>query len=335
MVEISWIEALKLLAWRLVLAKVPRGGELWMVLCTVATLFVLIVAVFGTLILALILGRPGAENGPTSNGEGDGAVVVNVSGQGGSTGQTTTPPQKAPQNLTLDLDVNAVAVPPEATRPQDPGSDGNGPPQAIDFTLNDNRSFSPSVTVPPAGEGSGGRDLVVVLDREKVVEKTTPDENGPKPCERLCTSCTDGDGSGVVPDPCATAKLIARVRFQPGKRQIISWHGAQNTDVKKIGEIAQDLEESAAAEQRRFPLPAAALLVVGHTDAGHTGNCLGSSRGKRRAKKVRRELRGRNERLSEIPIYAQAAGDDPMAPEGSCEARYFGTAGVYLIEGMR
>ena len=250
--------------------------------------------------------------------------------------QNERPSQNAGQNLTLDLDVNAVAESPEPVQPQQGTSNGgNGSPQTIDFTLNDNRSFSPSVTVPPAGEGTGGRDLVVVLDREKVVGKTTPDENDPRPCEKLCASCTDDDRSDVAPDPCATAKLIARVRFQPGKRQIISWHGAQNRDVKEIGEIAQDLEESAAAEQRRFPAPAAALLVVGHTDAGHTGNCLGTSRGKRRAKKVRRHLRRDNERLSEIPIYAQAAGDDPMAPEGSCEARYFGTAGVYLIEGMR
>ena len=276
---------------------------------SIGVIAALLVAVFGTLLLALKQG-PVEQNGRRSQG--------------------------AEPHLTLDLDVNAVAETPEPVRPQQGTSNGGDePPQSIDFTLNDNRSFSPSVTVPPAGEGSGGRDLVVVLDREKVVDKTTPDENDPRPCEKLCASCTDDDGSDVAPDPCATAKLIARVRFQPGKRQIISWHGARNTDIKEIGEIAQDLEESAATEQRRFPAPAAALLVVGHTDAGHTGNCLGTSRGKRRAKKVRRHLRRDNERLSEIPIYAQAAGDDPMAPEGSCEARYFGTAGVYLIEGMR
>ena len=246
--------------------------------------------------------------------------------------QNERPSQNAGQNLTLDLDVNAVAESPEPVQPQQGTSSG---PQTIDFTLNDHRSFSPSVTVPPAGNGPAGRDLVVVLDREKVVGKTTPDENGPKPCEESCISCEDDDGSGVAPDPCATVELIARVRFEPGKRRIISWHEAQNGEIRSIGQIAQDLEKSAEAEQRRFPAPTAALLVVGHTDPGHTGSCLRSSLGKRRAKKVRRALRRLNERLGEIRIYAQAAGDEPMAPEGSCEARYYGTVGVYLIEGMR
>ena len=312
-------------------------------------LIALLVTIFGTLGAAWI--KTQSDDDPETCAVGDECKKSR-----GPHGPPPPPvhPIPPPASLTLDFDVNVGAP---SSEPASAEGDRGAATQTV--TING----VPVSAKPPAtqgaqnvsGEGgatqtvtiegmplsaqvsprSGGTDLVLVLDREKVVEKTPPEVSGPKPCETLCSSCEDDGESVVTPDPCATARLIARVRFEPGKRRIISWHEAQNGEIRSIGQIAQDLEKSAEAEQRRFPKPTAALLVVGHTDPGHTGSCLRSSLGKRRAKKVRRALRRLNERLGEIRIYAQAAGDDPMAPEGSCEARYYGTVGVYLIEGMR
>ena len=272
----------------------------------------LVVVVFGTIVAAWIKGRSDAKPHRSEKS----SVVVNMGGEGGEGGASEWPPphpHSPPMRLLLDLDVNAVAGAP--VQPQRTGSesDSGGTSQTVDINVGGTSSSSPP---PPLG---GAGDLTVVIDGEKRLEELPRSEVGPKTnlCEAPCPVCKDRDGSGAGSAPCAGAELLGRVGFEPGRRRVLWSHGEET---KPVEEIAKRLFEKTGA-----------VLVVGHADG-----CGRSRLAKRRAKRVRRDLSHllKDRTSGGIRIHAQAAGEDSGAPEGSCVAQYYGTAGVYLIEGL-
>jgi hypothetical protein len=114
----------------------------------------------------------------------------------------------------------------------------------------------------------------------------------------------------------------------------LSWHGARNGEIGSIGQIARELEEVSEARGPRFPDPAAALLVVGHADAGG-GDCTTFKARQAPREESASRIAPLQREAGRDPVYAQAAGEDPNAPEGTCDARHYGTAGVYLIAGLK
>ena len=272
----------------------------------------LVVVVFGTIVAAWIKGRSDAKPHRSEKN----SVVVNMGGEGGEGGASEWPPpypHSPPMRLLLDLDVNAVAGAPAQPQRTGSESDSGARSQTVDII---NVSGTSSSQAPPSG---GRGNLTVVLGGEKRLEKPPRSETGPKNnlCEAPCPACEDRDGSGEESKPCASAELLGRVGFEPGRRRVLWSHGEET---KTIEEIAKRLFEKTGA-----------VLVVGHADG-----CGRSRLAKRRAKRVRRDLGDllKDRSSGGIRIHAQAAGQDSGAPEGSCVAQYYGTAGVYLIEGL-
>ena len=247
--------------------------------------------------------------------EGKEIVVVNVDAGGEPPEEPRTEPPAvptlapAPTYVLLDLNVNAVAPP--AGKGQVGGSSssrgsGGGATQRVNVNVGAVSSLQPS----PAVGGTGAPES---LSGEPVDE----------PCEPPGAFYNAGGGDPQKPaNPCAVAEFLGRVEFETGRRRILASHH------ERLEEIAD-----------RLDIRDGVLLVIGHTDS-----CGESRLARRRASGVRRELRdllrrrsawkGRGH-LGGIGVHAQAAGDDPRVPEGSCEARYYGSAGVYLIEGLK
>lgn len=224
---------------------------------------------------------------------------------GGGTGSSSTAAAAAPP-VVLDLDVNAVGAPPASSSGTVAAGGGSaGPPVSV--------NVAGAVASARAAPAAGAGDEPGSVDVETVGN----------PCGAPCPFCRDRAGdSRDVPGPCAHAELLGRVRFRTDRRAILASH-------------AERLEEIANALDARTGV----LLVIGHTDS-----CGGSRLARRRAKKVRKALKkllARRsswsgwERAAGNRVHAQAAGEDPRAPEGSCQARFYGSAAVYLIEGLR
>lgn len=217
-----------------------------------------------------------------------------------SEGSSASPP------VVLDLDVNAVGAPAPASSPGTVGAGGQStPPVLVNVVGGTATARAVPGTVPKDTDASG------------------PVETVSNPCDAPCPFCRDRAGdSRNVPGPCGYAELLGRVKFETGRRGILASH-------------AERLEEIANALDARSGV----LLVIGHTDS-----CGGSRLARRRAKKVRKALRDllmrRSawkgwEQVRDNRIHSQAAGEDPRAPEGSCQTRFYGSAAVYLIEGLR
>lgn len=252
--------------------------------------------------------KPPLEAAPPS--EGKDVVVVNVDREVRSPEPSSPAPAAAQPHVLLDLDVSAVAGPfgeGQAGGSRSGAGSGGGATQRVDINVGGaSASSQPSAVAGRTGasRSSGGEAVG-------------------SPCEARCVFCKVGDGDSEKPsNPCAVAKHLGRVEFETGRRRILASH-------------AQRLEEIADEFAARHGV----LLVIGHTDS-----CGGSRLARHRARKVRRALRELLVRRSswkgwghadEIRIHSQAAGEDPKAPEGSCDARYYGSAGVYLIEGLK
>ncbi len=231
---------------------------------------------------------------PRLHPEGDTVVVVNVDDPSNVATPWPDPPQDPPPSVVLDLNVNAVGGSPAQPALAPSASGAGNPVQTVV-----NVSGSPgSPTV------KNRQDLTVLV------------ENAESPAEQepLCSK------RGETPDgplPCATAELLGRIRFDAGSRRITAWH---RSDVETV---AMELGSRTGA-----------LLVVGHAD-----RCGNFRLAERRARKVRRNLRRHLKSRPDWPtgqtrVHAQASGEDPGAPENTCEERHYGTAGVYLIKGL-
>ena len=310
------------------------------------TLVALLVTIFG--IVGLAWKKAGSGHDP-----GECAAVEEceeaspVSGECGcSAGKRRGPhrPQPPgltqPAGLTLDLDVNVGALAAESEENAGGGQGGatqtvtiNGvpvPAKPSAATPGQGASGEGGATqtvtidgVPMAARvssGNGGTDLVLVLDREKeVVRPSAPRKRWKKrPREEppsLCKAPTDPPGDS---NPCARAEVLGRARFE---------HDSRKFDPKHPDPFAGILKELGS---RTGP-----LLVIGHGDS-----CGEQRLGERRARKARRELRrllkNRLEfRNGGLRLHSQAAGKDGGAPESKCRPDYYGTAGVYLIEGAK
>lgn len=238
------------------------------------------------------------QPGPTKS-----SVVVNVEGGAGKLGTPPPQAQSAPPSLVLDLDVNAVAAPPSAGGWNGSGSPGPGATQTV--TL----SGAP-VTVHSAPGGSA-TNVVASPGGPGAAEET------PGPEHPLCTK---PDAPPGAPGPCAKAEFLGRVDFEKGRRRIHSSASEYNQIAAIAGRLAGRV---------------GTVLVIGHEDS-----CGSSTLAGRRAKKARRALRrllksSAEWRSGSLRIHAQAAGEDPGAPEAACALGYFGTAGVYLVEGLK
>lgn len=269
---------------------------------------VVLLAVLAGSTVAVLKMAKDAEPVQVPRREGKDIVVVNLDPGGEPPEEPRPEPPAAPTYVLLDLDVNAV-VPPtgESQTGGSRSSSGTGgdTTQRVDVNVGAVSSLQPS---PAAGETAPPGD--------------SSGEAGTKPCEAPDPSHNDGDGDSQKPsNPCAVAELLGRVEFETGRRRILASHD------ERLEEIADRLGSRDGV-----------LLVIGHTDS-----CGGSRLARRRASRVRKALRdllarrstwkGRGH-LGGIGVHAQAAGQDPGAPEGSCEARYYSSAGVYLIEGL-
>lgn len=231
------------------------------------------------------------------------SVVVKVDGRDGKPEPPPATPQSPHPGVVFDLDVNAVAAPPSAGGRSGPGNAGAGTTQTVTVsgapvTL---RS-SPAGSATNIATGSGGA--------KPVAEEEKPEH----------PLCTNPDVPAGTPGPCAAAEFLDRVEFEENSRRIHS--SASEPD--RIAAIAKKLGRRTGA-----------VLVIGHEDS-----CGSSSLAGRRARKARRALRrllksSAEWRSGAIRIHAQAAGEDPGAPEAACARSYFGTAGVYLVENLR
>lgn len=228
------------------------------------------------------------------------SVVVNVEGGAGKPETPPPQPQSAPPGLVLDLDVNAVATPPPANGWSGPGSPGPGATQTVTLT-------GAPVTVRSA---PGGSPI-------NVVAGSGGTEGTPEPERPLCAK---PDAPRGAPGPCAKAEFLGRVDFEKRSRRIHSSASEYNQIVAIAGRLAGRI---------------GTVLVIGHEDS-----CGSSILARRRAKKARRALRrllksSAEWRSGALRIHAQAAGEDPGAPEADCVQRYFGTAGLYLVENLK
>lgn len=236
--------------------------------------------------------------------------------------------------MAIDLTVNAVAAPMAETGSTDPGGSGgittqtvtvNGVPVAPSSGDGNGGAGTTTqsvvVNVPPPATTAGGSggDVVVVLDREKTVEKPAgPACRGAKNrCggEKPRPPCTDGDEPEGGSKPCGKAVKLGHVEFDHGSRRFAQSHP------DRIGGILEQLGSRVGP-----------LLVVGHGD-----RCGQRRLAERRAKKARGELRRLlKKRLAwkngDIRVHSQAAGAGPGALERRCAAELYRTAGVYLIE---
>ena len=264
----------------------------------------LVAAIFG--VLGLALGMALKDSGFLGGGAKESVVVQMLGERGGDSeadGSSSTPAAAAPP-VVLDLDVNAVGAPPASSPGTVAVGGGNaGPPVSVNVA----GAVATARAVPVAEAGDAADSAETVSN----------------PCGAPCPFCRDRAGdSRVVPGPCRYAELLGRVEFQTGRRAILASH-------------AERLEEIANALDAR----AGVLLVIGHTDS-----CGGSRLARRRAKRVRNALKDlltrRSswsgwERAAGNRVHAQAAGEDPRAPEGSCQSDYYRSAAVYLIEGLK
>ena len=236
------------------------------------------------------------QPGPTKS-----SVVVNVEGGAGKPETPPPQPQSAPPGVVLDLDVNAVAGPPSAGAWNGSGSPGATQTVTLSgapVTVRSAPGGSPINVV--AGSGGPGRA-----------------EGTPEPEHPLCTRPSAPPG---VPGPCAKAEFLDRIEFEEGSRRIHS----SASEPGRIVAIATKLAGRTGT-----------VLVIGHEDS-----CGSSFLAGRRAKKARRALRrllksSAEWRSGALRIHAQAAGEDPGAPEAVCVHGYFGTAGVYLVGGLK
>ena len=170
-----------------------------------------------------------------------------------------------------------------------------------------------SLTV--TGAGGGGRDLIVVVDKKKVVEQL--DKETTVKTEKLeKVETKQVVKQPASPDPPEVCKQpVGRVRFEPG-RFLVRF---QRQDVLDIADLIQGRSGT--------------VLVVGRPELGR-----GTRQARRRAKKVGKALRdalkGRDG--TQLPVLTQAASTDQpgTAETEACAGSHYGTAAVYLIEGL-
>lgn len=237
---------------------------------------------------------------------------LNVGAQAAESGTNAGGGQGA---ATQTVIVNGVPVParPSSAAPGQEASGGGGATQTVTID-----GVPMSARFLP---GSGENDLVVVLDREKeVVRSLAPRRRwkGEPPRGEdppLCKAPTDPPGDS---NPCAQAELLGRVRFDHGSRTVTP------TRPDPIGGILGKLGDRTGS-----------LLVIGHGD-----NCGEQRLAERRAARTRRELRRllRNRmawKSGDLRLHSQAAGKEGGAPESTCRPAWYGTTGVYLIEGLK
>lgn len=314
-------------------------------------LFALLVTIFGTVGLALKKAGSGEgsekcaaveECEETSSTSGEcGCSVDGERRRHRARKRPPPPPPLQPAGLTLDLDVNV------GTPPADSGERAGGGQGAATQTVTINGGSvpaGPSAAAPgrdASGEGgatqtvtidsaplsaqvlpgNGGNDLVLVLDREKeVVKSPVPRRRWKRERTRVeapsfCKVPTDPHGN---PNPCAQAELLGRLEFEHGSRRFDPQHP------DPPGEILGELGSKTGA-----------LLVVGHGDS-----CGEQRLAERRAARTRRELRRLLKNRLEfqngnLRLHSQASGKDGGAPEAKCRPEYYGTVGVYLIEGAK
>ena len=259
----------------------------------------LVLAVCGSLWAARQVAPPEQEH---CRGCG-GSVVVKVDG-GDRNPEPPPPPHRSPlPGVVFDLDVNAVAAPPSAGGQNGPGNAGPGTTQTVTV------SGAP-VTLRSSPAGSATNIVASPGGANAVPEKE-------KPAHPLCTN---PDVPAGTPGPCATAEFLDRVEFEEDSRRIHS----SASEADRIAAIAGKLGGRTGI-----------VLVIGHEDS-----CGASNLARRRARKARRALRrllksSAEWRSGAIRIHTQAAGEDPGAPEAACARSYFGSAGVYLIEGLQ
>ncbi len=231
------------------------------------------------------------------------SVVVNVEGGAGKPETPQPQTHSALPGVVLDLDVNAVATPPLAGGWNGSGNPGPGATQTVTLS-----------GAPVTVRASHGGSLANLVAGPVVASAATGNGESEHPL------CTKPDAPPGAPGPCAKAEFLDRVEFEEDSRRIHS--SASEPD--RIVAIA-----------RRLAGRTGTVLVIGHEDT-----CGPSILAGRRAKKVRRALRrllksSAEWRSGALRIHAQAAGEDPGAPEAACVHGYFGTAGVYLVEGLK
>ncbi len=299
----------------------------------------LIVAIFGVLLAACWKASLEAR----VHGGAKNCGQVHECGEGGEPDSPTSKARGPSPSVVLDLEVNAVAWP-GAVPECEPGTGDESTTQAV--TINGEPAASgpagaegggtrqtvtvnvPPQTAPQPAAGGNGTGVVVLIDGDKTVaqpprqEKQRKREPGDgEETPPLCAVPENPTGAGK---PCAKARLLGRVGFEKGSRRILP---SQN---ERVEEILNDLDKLDIGDTKT-----SALLVTGHAD-----DCGRSSLGGRRARKVRRALRrflksSPEWRSGRIRIHAQAAGEEAGAPEGSCKAERYGTAGVYVIEDLK
>ncbi len=317
---------------------------------SVLVLLALLVTIFGTVGLAWKKARPDDDPGKCAAVE-ECEESSKTSGECGCSAdkerrpprpphRPPPPPPVQPAGLTLDLDVN-VGTPPADSGERAGGGQGAatqtvtisgvsvpaGPSAAAsgrDASGEGGSTQTVSIEGVPmsaqVSSGNGGTDLVLVLDREKeVVRSPAPRKRWRKRTRgeppSLCEVPTDPTGDS---NPCAQAELLGRLEFEHGSRRFDPQHPDPPADIlEKLGKET------------------GSLLVIGHGDS-----CGETRLAERRATKGRRELRrllkNRLEfRNGNLRLHSQAAGKDGGAPESKCQPAWYGTAGVYLIEGLK
>lgn len=279
------------LRWlRRLVPKPDRFSALVLTAWSFFVMFALLVAIFGTLILALLAPR---SDTPPATPEKQQVVVVNV---GGDDQESERPPEvPAPTtNLVLLLDVD---VSPPAPAPPPPVA-REVLTQSVELAVN---AAGVASSDPVRVDDGGRNDLVVVLDRQKIVKKT----------ERTAP---------VVKPP--QGNPLGRVEFKPRSRRV---RASQRREVRRI---AHDLRKRTGF-----------VLVAGYSDDCGWSR-LAERRAKSVGKALRRELRCCSRwrprwRNRGMEVHTQAAASLPGTAAGNCEKDDHGTATVYLLERLK
>ena len=204
--------------------------------------------------------------------------------------------------------------------PRHPAEEGRDVTLVVNVAGGTVSQQAPPVTPPPCPECPkpttaevkvGGQDLIVVVDKEKVVEHVV---------DKATVVRTEKVEKEIVveppqPPPPDCKQLVGRVRFEPGQCRV----RFQRQEVLNIADRLQGQTGT--------------VLVIGHPDR-ERGHRHAGHRAKRVGKALRKALKER--RGTQLAVVTRAASTEGTGAAGTetCDEAHFGTAGVYLIEGL-
>lgn len=258
---------------------------------TATGVLALLGCVLGTLVLAWCVSKGKRPQGGCTE---KGRVCHEEHYRSVSSRRPPSPPRDA-SHMTLVLNVAGGSVSQQVV-PSTPPACPEGP--------------QPAATVEA---GPGAQDLIVVVDREKIVEKVRDKETIVETEKVETKEVVKPPPPSRPPEVCK--QLVGRVHFEPGRCRV-------RFQRREVFNIADRLQGRTGT-----------VLVVGHPDSGQ-GRRHAEHRAKRVGKALRTALKERPG--THLPVFTQAATMEQLGAgsTGSCGEVHYGTAGVYLIEGV-